>query len=1498
MMRSAKTGHSSPRARRPWLSRRAALVLAAASLALLALAPSASARPTRAYEGSFTTFAVDPSSLAVDQGNGDVYIFDRSQDKVHRFTAAGSPHNFTAGPDVGTNALSGFTSFDSSIAIDNSGGPLDGTVYVSDGSSIKAFAPSGEQLGAITASNAASIAVDQTDGNLYVNTFEFGSYFVRRFAPNSPGGVIDNSDYAVSGIAIADNLIWVAADAGRVYVVQSSKGVRPPGNLVRYAASDFAPGLPQATGVQIDSDLTSVAIDPGNGDVYVNHGDHLAVFASSGASLYEFGDAAYFGTESTDLAVKSAASGPAAKAYVIDPTSEHTVDIFGALTQVPTYTHEEIAAFGPDGTSATQFGFHSPSKVAFDSDGRRLYALQVDNSFNGITPGIFGFDVSAPPAFPLLPGFEPLATADSGLNAGLAVDNTGLASAGNVYLASQATNLLYGWDDAGTQLAGFPVDPATTPGTPDGSPKDLCGAAVDSAGNVWVSNASAKKVLKYSSAGAYLGAVDTGAQGGGPCGLALDSAGNLFADVSGSGVWKYTAASGYATAVHLQGGSPGSAAQNHSLAVDSANDHLFVADFDNPKTWIDEYDPAGNLIDEFATEIPDATFEGLAVDPASGDLYVADAGSQQVRVLGPGQILPEAKTQPASALANATATLNGLVGAQGVALTDCHFEYVSRAAFGVSGFADLSSGGSVPCDLDAGSLPLDFEQHAVSAAVTGLGPNSEYRFRLIASSADGTTTTAPASFSTAGPAVVETTGSPIRTTTTAQITGRVYPVRAATTYHFEYGADGPCDTSPCASTPDLPAGSGDQFELVAEQIEGLEPGTTYHYRLVADNSNPAGPAAGQDVTVTTRASDAPLSHGHFPGPPGSDRAYEQVSLSDSGGNPVGFIQAVGSDGDRAVYGISGGTPISNSGSFFSLYYAQRPAGEHPQSGWQTTLITPARQDLVGADWYGLFGSGDLSSMVSRNLNGESGSEVLWRLNPGGSPERLLQPIPPQELKGTSFPRGNSSFGVSADGSRVIAPLRGGSIDPAYPAAAAATNLYDISSGAPKLVSLLPGNVVAGCGVNQNLEGEGGAFAEDGAQAAHWVSGDGSLVVFPSAANSAGCHDTNLYLRDIPAGETKPIGPLSLVKATPDAVFGTTTANLDPARDQSDGGNDLYRYDIGDESLECVSCLVPGIAANVTGNAPGEIAVSEDGSRAYFSTTTRLLPGAPPDGTPAIYRVNVAAGSLAYVAPGNSIGYNQPEVAISPDGSKLVFRSNSGALNPLGSASTNGGTHQYYLYDDADRSLSCVSCPSDGSAPLESVPTSLTGAFEPGQPNLTALAANGTLAFATSTPLVGADQNTPGTGGNLESAIDVYEWRDGRQILISDGLSRWSLRPFVEAISPSGHDIFFSATAQYTPDALDANRRLYDARIGGGIDFPDQPQPCPLEVCQGTPKGAPEEGPPASAGFTGPGTAKHPAPRKPGCPKGRRKAHQGGKVRCVKTKVHHKRTANHNRRAAR
>jgi hypothetical protein len=1224
-------------------------------------------------------------------------------------------------------------------------------------------------------------------------------------------------------------------------------------------------------------------------------------------------------------------------------------------------TRGEIAAFGPDGTSASSFS--ETFAIAFSQATRKLFALDRKAS------SIYGFDASSPPAYAPLANFNPLVIpGPPGDQPDIAVDGTASASAGNVYYVSESGPLafkIYGYGPGGSPLAGFPVTTSTG---------RSCGAAVDSSGHLWVAN-HVQTIEELSSTGALLDLVETPDQGQ-VCKLAFDTNDDMYVASQNGDLWKYTAASDYASSTEF------APRDTNNVAVDPSTHNVYVGHYAEESegrypggTRVDEYDSAGHFLGEFALGIDG---NHVAVDGVTHNVFVT-GNDGKIHVFGGPETtfkLPTVTTGQASAITGSTATLGGAVDPEGMPVTECHIAWGASQSYGneipcspspgsgsgdvavsaeISGLtsgtqyhfrvfasnaegtnagqdvafttnfppaaaispvtnvtdesADLNGlvnpkgfpttyrfewgptpayGNSVPVpSASAGSGEGDVP---VSGHIAGLAPNSRYHWRLVAESLNGSSATEDASFVTLGAPIVETTGAPIRTTISAQLGGRVSPRGFATSYYFEYGDQGPCDSSPCTATPTHSAGSEEFEQFVSEEITELQRGTTYHYRIVADNGQPGSPVFGEDMTVTTYSSEAPLTHGHVPGPPGSDRAWELVSAADAGGNSVNEPFAISDDGGRVVYGIGGGAPFSDTGAFNEF------AAKRTSSGWQTEKIYPVRAQLAGPNWQGPSGPGDLSSFVALNFSLTGGGFALFRMSADAPAVKLFE-------VGSEHEYGFYNQ-MSDDGSRALMAA-GVSSDPEFPVPPDTNNVYDVTSGSPHLANLLPGNVAPTCGFAASGSPSPYVLQLGGAvRASHWLSADGNLFFFGSNEATRCSGNADLYVRDFAAAETKRIsGPAlsgpdcgaGFIKSNADAAFFWTksrlaandTAPVNCTDETADG--DIYRYQLNDGSLRCVTCVIPDVDADVfVGSAEPatSIAVAEDGSRIYFRSASQLLPGAQ---TPGLYRIDVESGHLAYVASADQ-GFradgSEDGAVMTPDGSVLIFSSSEASLNPLGGGAGNAGTHQLYRYDDGDRSLVCISCPRNGEPPRGDASGPGGGGVSPNHPPISR---NGTFAFSTPTSLVDADQNTAPPGHDSLGGSDAYEWRDnGRVLLVSDGRTNWAgfnSAPRVKGMSPSGQDIIFTAATQYTPDALDDFRRLYDARIGGGFEFAKPPPPCPLEVCQGTPKGAPDEPPPGTSSFSGPGNS-------PAKKSHHKKSHH------KKTKKHTKHRANHKRRTAR
>jgi predicted lipoprotein with Yx(FWY)xxD motif len=138
---------------------------------------------------------------------------------------------------------------------------------------------------------------------------------------------------------------------------------------------------------------------------------------------------------------------------------------------------------------------------------------------------------------------------------------------------------------------------------------------------------------------------------------------------------------------------------------------------------------------------------------------------------------------------------------------------------------------------------------------------------------------------TASPAVPTAEGSELK--------GTVYDYGGTTTWHFEYGTTTAYGAS--APTPDADA-SGGLYTSVSQQVTGLAPGTTYHYRLVSTNSV-EGTLASADQTFSTAATTAPPT-GTAPGEtaPGGPGTGTGLYPGESGGTGT----TIGGSGPKRV----------------------------------------------------------------------------------------------------------------------------------------------------------------------------------------------------------------------------------------------------------------------------------------------------------------------------------------------------------------------------------------------------------------------------------------------------------------------------------------------------------------------------------------------------------------------------------------------------------------------
>ncbi len=145
----------------------------------------------------------------------------------------------------------------------------------------------------------------------------------------------------------------------------------------------------------------------------------------------------------------------------------------------------------------------------------------------------------------------------------------------------------------------------------------------------------------------------------------------------------------------------------------------------------------------------------------------------------------------------------------------------------------------------------------VDETIADLTPGTTYHYRLVAQNPSGTSYGSDRTFTTTAISVsmpTASTGSASDVTeNTAVLSGTINPQGAETKFRFEYGTD----TSYGSATPWFAAGNGTSELSVNATITGLTPSTTYHFRIVAENS--AGTVTGDDATFTTEALTDPAA---------------------------------------------------------------------------------------------------------------------------------------------------------------------------------------------------------------------------------------------------------------------------------------------------------------------------------------------------------------------------------------------------------------------------------------------------------------------------------------------------------------------------------------------------------------------------------------------------------------------------------------------------------------
>lgn len=454
-------------------------------------------------------------------------------------------------------------------------------------------------------------------------------------------------------------------------------------------------------------------------------------------------------------------------------------------------------------------------------------------------------------------------------------------------------------------------------------------------------------VCKTGLASSTVGAFGTN----GPTSVVADSNGEIYAtDTVNSRVESFNPA-----ATSQNTFDPGQLSAATALAMDESDDDLYAVKPAGSEQEVLRVSAAESLLETDGVGSGIAAVSGIAYNQSSGSIYLTltaplPAG-QRVAILNE-VIAPTVKIEPVTGIGETTATFHGEVDPNPNGITSVpasyHFEYSTNGTTWVH----------VPTEVEGEeSAGSGTSEVAVSKAATGLSPSTLYLVRLVAHGSGGTATSGTETFTTSGavPTISQTYGSSIGSTD-ASLYGEINPNNQSTTYYFQYVSEAAYDAEGFNHAIQVPAierhiGSGVQLLPVSESISGLEPGTTYDFRLVATN------AAGAPVQSPTRtfmtatlsqAATCPneaLRRENDSTTLPDCRAYEMVTPPYQGGSSVG--SGLGSTrGQEAVNGgkdfmfkeIGTFADAENSESGGVGTYYEASSGP---DGWQTTALDPS-----------------------------------------------------------------------------------------------------------------------------------------------------------------------------------------------------------------------------------------------------------------------------------------------------------------------------------------------------------------------------------------------------------------------------------------------------------------------------------------------------------------------------------------------------------------------------
>jgi hypothetical protein len=1035
---------------------------------------------------------------------------------------------------------------------------------------------------------------------------------------------------------------------------------------------------------------------------------------------------------------------------------------------------------------------------------------------------------------------------------------------GDIYVASPTGNEVEVFASTGAYLGSLTRDDGKNgPGTSYENIHEATGVAVDGAGNIYVTEFSHEKVLRFTPTAnppinSDLVSTITTSPHGWASEVAADSEGHLYVNTSQGPVDKYNAFTGE----YLGRVDPHAV---YGLAVDPSNNDLYLAEHGQ----VAQYNSAGELLTTFGSGIVKEAGGVGVYGPSPHYVYVADRQTRLVDVFDtpPPPVAPSVDATSVSEVADISAEFHVQIN-PGNTLAHYHFEYITDAAYqanlgeGREGFAGALR---VPTEVQGDATIDGSYDQGVVQHVADLLETTEYHYRAVVSNGVGLVT---------GPADIFVTQE--------GFSAQSLPDERA------YELVSPVDKNGGDVNGFAEDAGGDILQAAAD-------GESVTYSALASFASPiAAPSGGQ--YLSSRGSGGWSTENIFPpmfaggyGDIGTGVPYRLFSTDLSEGLVINGHQC------RGIFTFAEcmvpNLPIAGTEApaGFLNYYLR----DNTDAKYRALLTTSNNTlDLLPEAFTDLEVEGatsDLAHILLSTCAALTSDATQTLRAPGrcNSGTQILYEWTGSKLYRVSvLPNGNQSPQASFEGESDAISPDGSSVVWTGPSQVDgnASSLYlreGIGSATPTTVEI---NSPQG-GTTSSNKTSHPVF-----QAATWNGGSGS-VFFTSSE--------------------------PLTKDANTGSCGGGCPNL---------GNDLYRFDVGTGALtDLTPDSSDENGAQVQG--PGIFGASEDGSYIYFVADGKLAAGATAgqpnlyllhggaiifiatlssaDGGRKQAENPLQSGCWCGAARDWTVPISRNPVAktttrVTPDGRHLAFMSQANLTGY-----ENAGQEEVFVYDASANGgagqLTCASCSAVGppSAPSSIPPAapnegSAEGGLSPYRSR--ALSDDGRrLFFDSESAFVPQDTNRK---------LDVYEWEaqgsgscrkpGGCISLISSGTSN-AASYFVDA-SASGSDVFFNTASSLVsndPGSVD----MYDAREHGG--FPSAPAvaPCEGDACH-TPATAPSDPTPGSSSFNGPGNASPGEAGKPLVVKKKHKAtkkkHRVLKGRRSALKHRARRAARHNR----